>query len=502
MAKNISFGSEAMNKMVIGLNTITNAISGTIGPKGRNVYIQDAMENLIINDGTKIANRIQLQDPEEDMGAYIIRNVCGQQVDDVGDGTTTVAVLTHALIHECLKRPENPMIIRQSLKEAGDKILKILAKKSIKLESEDIEKVALISSEDTQIARLITEIIEKLGDKAIVNVEDSKTFETNYEIVDGYEAYVGFMSPHFITDKKGSKAVYQDVPVLVIEKKISNIADISPIFEMLKKEGISSCVIVCDDIDDSMLGVFVNSRLMGTFNGLVIRATGWLLQDIEGATGAKMISASNGVTSQNFKKEYLGYAKKVVCNANTTLFTTDGVAAKRYAQLLDMQAENEPNMFSAKKIKERVAKLKGGVAVLRIAGSTDQERIYLREKADDAVKATKAAIEEGVVEGGGMALWRIASEMKPKTIGEEILKKAMQAPLRKIIENSGKDYTEVITSMPFENGYDAKNDRYCDMVEAGIIDPAKVERCALENAVSAASTFITTSALITDKPEK
>lgn len=502
MPKKVSFGS--LEKMIKGLDIVANAVGGTMGPKGRNVYLMDAMTPKIINDGVTIANKIILEDPEEDAGAYVIRNVSGQQLDDVGDGTTTVSVLTQALVHECLKRPENAMEVKTSLKEAGDKVLKILARISKKLPKEDIEKVALISSEDKQIATLITEIINKLGEKAIVNVEDSKTFATEYEIVDGYEANVGFMSPHFITDKKASRAIYQDVPILVVEKKVSNLTDISPIFEMFKKEGISSCVIICEDIDDSMLGVFVNSRIMGTFNGLVIRATGWLLQDIEGATGAKMISNTNGVTAQNFKKEYLGFAKKVVCNANTTLFTTDGISAKQYANLLDMQAENDPNHFSAKKVKERVAKLKGGIAVLRIGASTDFERDYLRLKAEDSVKAVQAALAEGIVEGGGMALWRIGQELEAKTIGEQILKKVLGAPFRKIIENAGKDYTEIARQLNYGDelfGYDAKKDEIRDLVKEGIIDPTKVERCALENAISATSIFITTFCTITDLPD-
>lgn len=515
MAKQLVFRKEGFDKVLKGLNATADAVGGTLGPKGLNVFIDNDMTPKIVNDGVTIANSITFEDKLENAGAYIVKNTSSQTNDDAGDGTTTTSVLLQAIIRECLKRPENPMEVKQSLKEAGDKVLKLLAKKSIPLKKEDIEKVALISSEDKHIARLITEIINKLGDKAIVNVEDSKTFATDYEIVDGYEAHVGFMSPHFVTDKKTGRAIYQDVPVLVVDKKISNLQDITVIFEMFKKEGIGQCVIVCDDIDDSMLGVFVNSKLMGSFNALVIRATGWLLQDIEGATGAKAISNSTGVTFQNFKKENLGFAKKVVCDANKTLFTTDGNAAKKYAVLLNMQAENDPNMYSAKKIREREAKMRGGIAVLRIGASTDFERDYLRLKAEDSVKAVQAALAEGICEGGGMTLWRLAQELKANTIGEHVLKAAMTAPLRKIIENAGKDYTEIITGLKDQflgfdaldksnnlvMGYDAKNDKYVDMIKEGIIDPSKVERCALENSVSAASTFITTFALITDVNE-
>ena len=461
-------------------------MGGTIGPKGRNVYFEDpnALQPTITNDGFVIAANIQLSDKLQDAGAFVIRNVSSQQNDDAGDGTTTVAVLTQALICECVMRPENAMVIKQSLKEAGDKALKALAKTAVKLKPGEVEKVALISSEDKHIAKLITEIIEKLGDKAVVNVEDSKTFATEYEIIDGYEAHIGFMSPHFVTDKKTGKAVYEDVPILLIESKVSNLADITPIFEMFKREGINKCVIVAADMDDSMLGVFVNSKLAGTFSSVVIRATGWLLMDIEGATGGRMISDSTNINAKNFKKEYLGYAKKVICNANTTLFTTDGAAGKAYASILEMQAENDPNQFQAKKLKERAAKLRGGMATLRIGASTDFERDYLRRKAEDSVKAVQAALEEGVVEGGGMALWRIAEEINPKTIGEEILKKALKAPLRKIIENAGQDYSDIVGEInaTFNGtalfGYDAKAGEVVDLMAAGIIDPFKVTRCA------------------------
>lgn len=500
MAKQVSFGKETMDKMLKGFDLAAEAVISTIGPKGKNAYIDDPVTPKITNDGATIANNVVLKDKEENAGAYLIRNTTSQTNDDVGDGTTTTAVLLHSIVHECLKRPENPMEIRESLQEAGLKVLKTLAKKSIPIDKKDVEKVALISAENKELAKLITEIVDKLGEKAVINVEDSKTFATEYEIVDGYEAHVGFMSPHFITDKKVSKAIYEDIPVLVTEKKISNIQDIAPLFEQFKSEKINRCVIVCEEIDDAILGMLVLNKNMGIFNSLVIRATGPLLKDIEGAVGATAVSDSSGVTFQNVKLEHLGKAKKVICDANKTLFLGNGMSAKMYASALEAQAENEPNMYIARNLKERVAKLRGGVATLKIGASTDLEREYLKLKADDCVKAVKAALEEGVVEGGGMALWRIAQEIKDSSIGEQILKRSLQSPLRKIIENAGKDYTSIISNLPPEHGYDAKKDRYVKMVECGIIDPAKVERCALENAISTAATFITTHTLISDAP--
>jgi len=501
MAKDILFGKIAMDKMLKGFDTAYTAVSGTLGPKGKNVYLDDPLQPKITNDGFTIAGHLRLADKQEDAGAYVIRNITSQQNDDVGDGTTTVAVLAQAIIQECLKRPESPLEIRQSLKSAEEKVLAILKKRSIVLKPEDVEKVALISSENTQIAKLIAEIIQKLGNDATVNIEDSKTFETNYEIVDGYKADVGFMSPHFITDKKSGKAIYSDVPILISEKKIANISDIAPIFEMFKKEGINQCVVVCDDIDDAILGLLVQNKLIGTFNSLVIRASTWLLQDIEGATGAKAVGNNSGVTFQTFKKEYLGWAKKVISTNNQTLFTTDGIASKQYAKMLEMQAENEPNSYAAEKIRDRVAKLKGGLAVLKIGAATDFERDYLRLKTEDSVKAVEAALAEGIVLGSGMTFWLISQELEGATIGLEILKKALQAPLKKILENAGKDYIEIASTLNENVGYDVKDGTFCDLLLEGIIDPTKVERCALTNAVSAAGIFITTHAILTERED-
>lgn len=501
MAKNVSFGTDVVKKMLKGLDRAADAVGSTIGPRGSNVYFETPLVPEFSNDGATIADKVVLQDKEEDMGAFIIRNISSQQNDDCGDGTTTVTVLTQALIHECLKRPENPMEIRDSLKEATNKALKVLAKKSLKLKKEDVGKVALISAENKEIAKLVTEIIEKLGDKAVINVEDSKTFETHYEIVDGYEATVGFMSPHFINDKKTGRAVYTDVPVFVTEKKIQNIVDISPLFELFKKANISQCVIVCDDIDDSMLGMLVMNKSMGNFNSLVIKASGDTLKDIEGVTGAKRVSDQTGTTFKDISLEDLGTAKKVISEAAKTLFISEGKKSKEYADFLEYSTANETNMYIKEKDKYRIAKLRGGVATLSIAAPTDTERTYLRRKAEDAVKATQAALEEGVVDGGGMALWQIAQGIEAKTVGEQVLKKALISPFRKIVENSGKDYAEIVRNMPDGKGYDAKAGKYVDMAEQGILDPSKVERCALENSASTAGIFITTACVITEAKE-
>ncbi len=510
MAKDIIFSP--IKKMLVGLDKSANAVCGTMGPKGRNVLIDDQTFPKTINEGGTIAFHIVLEDRVENAGANLVRNTTAQTTDDAGDGRSTTAALIQSLAHACVERPENPMEIRESLNEAGNKVLKEIAKKSVKITKKDVEKVAFISSEDKEVAKLIGEIVTKLGEKAVINVEDSKTFATDYEITDGYEAHVGFMSPRFINDKKTAKAVYTDIPVLCTEKKISNIADISKIFDDFAFEmrngvkvphsnPITSCVIVCDDIDDSMLGMFVQNFEMKTFNALVIRATSLLLEDIAGYTGAKLISNSTGINFQNFKREHLGFAKKVISTANKTLFIGNGTSHKQYIKELGAKAEGEPNMYTQQNMEKRVAKLSGGIAVLRIGAPTDYEREYKKPKAEDAVRAVKGALEEGVIEGGGMTLWRIAQNMKPKTIGEEILKKALVSPLQWIIKNAGLDYTEIILNMPQGMGYNAKTNTYEDLMKSGIIDPVKVERVALENAISSVGIFITTNAIVIDHVE-
>ncbi len=523
MAKKVIFKKEAQPKMICGMDTAANAVCASMGPHGLNVLIDDQTFPKIINEGGTIAFNIVLDDRLENAGANLIRNTTAQTTDDAGDGRSTTAALIQSIAHACIDRHENPMQIRESLNKAGVKILKKLVQKSKKISKKDAEKVALISSEDTEVAKLIGEIINKLGEKAVINVEDSKTFATEYEITDGYEAHVGFMSPRFITDKKTAKAIYKDIPILCTEKKITNIADIGTIFNSFafetNKEGkilagpdgkpvpsknpITSCVIVCDDIDDSMLGMLVQNFEMKTFNALVIRATSLLLEDIAGYTGATIISNSTGVNFQNFKREYLGFAQKIVSDANKTLFIGNGISHKQYAKELRAKADGEPNMYTKENIEKRVAKISGGIAVLKIGAPTDYEREYKKPKAEDAVRAVKGALEEGVIEGGGMTLWRISQEMKPKTIGEEILKKALISPLQWIIKNAGLDYSEIVMNLPEGKGFNVKTNRYEDLIESGIIDPVKVERCALENAISSVGIFITTNAVIIDHvPEK
>lgn len=496
--KDVTFEKESQSKIVRGIDITANAVGGTLGPKGRNVYVDDAIQPKWTNDGATIATNVVLKDPLENAGAKLVKNCCGQTNDDAGDGTTTTAVLLQSLVHESLKRPENPMEIRTSLLEASKKVVKAIKSRSTKIDKKDIEKVALISAENRPLATAISEIINTIGEDAVITVEDSYDGLISYDIIEGYEAGVGFMTPAFINQNNKAQCIMTDVPVFVTDKKISTVGDIKPMWDRFQKKGISNCVVVCDDIENAVLGVFTISKRAGAFNTLVIRATGDLLKDIEASVGATRVSDTTGVTFHNMDEGHLGYAKKVICDANKTIFIPkDSSKSVDYANNLQKLADIEPNMYLQKRLQKRVSQLRGGVAVLKI-GASDFEREYLKDKADDAIRASKSALQEGIVEGGGLCLWRIAQELKPKTIGEEIFKKALTAPFKKIIDNSGKDYAEVVKNMPEGSGYDAKANEYMPLIENGIIDPAKVERCAVENATANCAQFITGFCSITD----
>lgn len=498
MNKEITFGKESQNKILEGIDITSNAVGGTIGPKGRNVYVDHATQPKWTNDGATIATNVVLKDQLQNIGAKLVKNACGQTNDDAGDGTTTTAVLVQAIAHEALKRPENAMEIRESLLEAGTQVVKEIKARSESIDEKDIKKVTLISAENDELATAISEIISKVGKDAVITVEDAYDGKISYDLIEGYEANVGFMSPAFINQDKRAQCVMTDVPVFVTDKKISAIGDIEPLWTKFQRKGVTSCVIVCDDIENAVLGVFVKNKLMGTFNALVIRATGDLLKDIEAATGATRVSDTTGLTFQMIEDKHLGYCKKVISDSNKSLFIPkDPSKAITYSNHLQKIADDEPNMYIKERLNKRISQLRGGIAVLKI-GAPDFEREYLKDKADDAIKASKSALEEGIVEGGGLTLWRIAQNMVPKTIGEHILKKALTAPFKKIVENAGKDYSEVLLNIEDNIGFNAKTSEFVNMKEKGIIDPAKVERCAVENAVSNVAQFITGFCSITD----
>lgn len=501
--KDVHSDKQALNGMLAGMRKVTIPVARTIGPKGTNVFIDNAVTPKFTNDGASIAHQITLPNKLENAGAWVARNACAQTNEDAGDGTTTTLVLLQAIVDECLARPENKTVAMQSLLEAKEKVLKLLKKQSKPISQKDVIDVARISAENESLASLITEVVGKVGPKAVITIEDRQDgFETDYKLVQGYEAHVGFMSPYFRNDPQKARAVYNDIPVLCTAKKLGTVQDLK-FFENLAKENIGELVLVVEDIEPTILGIFVATKMSGKMNLLVIKAQGPLLEDIAAATGATVISDETGITFDTLDpKIHLGLANKVICEEKKTVFTSGAPSAKKQADRLETFAETNPNGLEVRKLKERAQKLRGGVAVIRIGAHTDAERNYLRDKAEDAVHSVQSALEEGVVQGGGMALYTLARQLKPKTIGEEILAHALTAPLRTIISNAGEDYAEIIRGLPRDSGYDAKNAVYFDFSTSKILDPLKVERCALENAISTAAHFITTHCAIVDyEPE-
>ena len=500
--KEIISGKQMLERLLEGLDETANAITATMGPKGRNVFIGDSMMPYVTNDGATIANSISYPDKFKDLGSWVVRNSSSQTNDDAGDGTSTTALLVQEIIHKSLERPENAMIIKNSLQDACKDVVAKLKAVSKPIKIKDIKKVALISAENEEIAQIVTDVIKKVGEKGTILVEESKTFETSYEIQKGYEASVGFVSPYFSNDTTGTKAIYDDVLVLCSQKRISSVQDIKPLFDQLDAAKINQIVIVCEDIDPQILGIMAMSKQKGLLNILVIKANGSNLEDITASVGATLISDTTGITFDKLDiRQHLGHADKIVCSEKKTLFVAKTKQGQELANRLKEQAKICNNFFEQEMLNKRVAKLTGGIAVIKIGAATDLDRVYRKHKADDTVAAVKAALAEGIVEGGGMALWRIAHDMDAKTVGEEILKKSLSAPLRKICENSGKEYAEIVNKMPAGTGYDAKNDIYVEMIANDIVDPLKVERVALENAISNAAIFITSHCAICDAKE-
>jgi len=500
MSKEINFAPR--KRMLSGLDTNCNLTISSLGPKGRPVWIDDAVAPKFTKDGATISRSVDLPDPLENSGNKIAKNTTGQTLDDAGDGTTTTACLLQAIIHEAIKRPENAMEIRESLLKVSPKIVKEIKSRAIKIKKEDIKKIALVSSENEALANTISEIINELGEEATITVEDGyNQTGIEYSIIEGYEANVGFISDRFANQKGKARCIMENVPVFVSEKKLSTITDISPIFGYFKAQGITQAVIVCDDIDPSISGLLVANKGIGSFHAVVIKAVGDLLKDIEAVVGATRVSDETGVTFQmqfneqdrNFVNPYLGKVKKIIVDANKSLFIPESnKPAQKRAEFLQKFADLEQNMYIKERLVKRISQLKGQIAVMKIGGQ-DFEREYLKDKADDAIKASKVALQEGVVEGGGMCLWRISNGMKGKTIGEIIMKEALKAPLKTIIKNAAKDYAEIVSTFVFNKehlGYNAENNTYVNMIEHGIIDPAKVTRCAIENSIANAAQFI------------
>ncbi len=529
MAKEILFGEDARKAIHDGLTKSARAVKATLGPRGRNVVLEKSYGGpRITNDGVSIAKEISFKNKFENMGAEIVKEVASKANDLAGDGTTTAVTLLEAMVNEglaSLSKGANAMAIRSGMEQARDAAIRELKDMAKPVNGRaDIEQVATISAESADLGKIIAETVEKVGKNGVVTVEESQGTELSYEVVEGLQIDKGYASPYLVTNGERMEAEMRDAQILITDRKISTVQDILPLLEKVAQAGRKELVIVADDIEGDALATFILNKLRGTFNVLAVKAPGYgdrkkeMLADIAVVVGATVISGDLGMTFENAELSMLGKASRVVSTKDTTVFVGGkGKKEEIEARVKQMQtiAEQTTSKFDKEKLEERVAKLSGGVAVIRVGAATETEMKYLKDKIDDAVKATKASIEEGIVPGGGTALAKVSRmlriedwefDSKDEETGFAIVGKALEAPLRQILLNAGKEDGSVIVDRVQNSdtfsGYDAaKGEEVTDMVKAGIIDPVKVTRSAVENAVSAAAILLTTEAAVADIPE-
>lgn len=529
MAKQIIFNEDARKALKRGVDKVAEAVKITIGPRGRNVVLDKGYGTpTITNDGVSIAKEIQLKDKFENMGAEFIKEVASKTNENAGDGTTTSVVLTQAIVDEGFKYTTmgvNAMAVRFGIEKATAEVVKALrdAAKPIKTKDE-IRQVATISAESKEIGTIIADTIDKVGKDGVVTVEESQSFGVESDVVTGIQFDKGYVSPYLVTNAERMEAEYTDPAILVTDKKISTVKEILPLLEKLIQSGKKDLIIIAEDVEGEALSTFIVNKIRGVFNVLAVKAPGYgdrkkeMLEDIAVTVGAKVVSEDVGIKFENADLAMLGRAQRVVATKdNTTIVGGKGKKQdvdRRIAQL-KAQREKTESKFDTEKLDERIAKLSGGVAVIRVGAATEAEMKYLKLKIEDAVAATKAAIEEGIVAGGGTALVKAAdkvrSSMKETTreadLGYAIVLKALEAPLQQIAINVGKDDGSVIVdrvkNSKGNGGYDALNDVMIpDMIAAGIIDPVKVTRSAVQNAASAAAILLTTEVAIAEEPKE
>ncbi|MBR3144786.1 MAG: chaperonin GroEL [Clostridia bacterium] len=526
MAKNIVFGEEARKALQNGVDKLADAVKVTLGPKGRNVVLDKKFGSpLITNDGVTIAKEIELEDPFENMGAQLVKEVSVKTNDAAGDGTTTATVLAQAIIAEGMKNVAagaNPMIVKKGIKAAADEAIKTVIKNSKKITgSDDIARVATVSSGDETIGKLIAEAMEKVTNDGVITVEESKTADTYSEVVEGMQFDRGYITPYMVTDSDKMEAVLDDALILITDKKISNIQEILPLLENIVKTG-KKLLIIAEDIEGEALSTLIVNRLRGTFMCVAVKAPGFgdrrkeMLRDIAILTGGQVISEELGLELKDATPDMLGTAKQIKVTKENTIIV-DGAGDKDAIKDRIAQIKNEikasTSDYDKEKLEERLAKLSGGVAVIKVGAATEIEMKEKKLRIEDALSATKAAVEEGIVAGGGVALLNAASEVKKladKTSGDEktgvnIILKSLEAPIRQIALNAGIEGSvivdKIMSSGKLNYGFNAYDETYGDMIEAGIIDPTKVTRSALENAASVAAMVLTTESLVAEKPE-
>ncbi|WP_375307569.1 chaperonin GroEL [Bradyrhizobium sp. A11] len=526
-AKDVKFATEARERMLRGVDTLANAVKVTLGPKGRNVVIEKSFgAPRITKDGVTVAKEIELEDKFENMGAQMVREVASKTNDLAGDGTTTATVLAQAIVKEGAKAVAagmNPMDLKRGIDLAVDAIVTDLKSHAKKVTSNDeIAQVGTISANgDTEIGRFLAEAMQKVGNEGVITVEEAKSLHTELEVVEGMQFDRGYVSPYFVTNAEKMRAELEDPYVLIHEKKLSGLQSMLPLLEQVVQSG-KPLLIIAEEVEGEALATLVVNRLRGGLKVAAVKAPGFgdrrkaMLEDIAILTGGTVISEDLGIKLENVTVKMLGRAKKVVIDKeNTTI--VDGAGAKKdieaRSQQIRAQIEETTSDYDREKLQERLAKLAGGVAVIRVGGATEVEVKERKDRVDDALHATRAAVEEGILPGGGVALLRalkaldvVKTANADQKAGVDIVRRAIQVPARQIVQNAGEDGSVIVGKL-LENetytwGFNAATGEYQDMVQAGVIDPAKVVRTALQDAASVASLLITTEALVADKPKK
>jgi len=530
-AKQIIFSDDARRKLKNGIDIVANAVSTTLGPKGRNVALDRKFGSpTITHDGVTVAKEIELEDPFENMGAQLLKEAATKTNDIAGDGTTTSTVLAHSIVTEGLKNlaaGANPMLLKRGIESAAKAVAAEITKNAIEVTTkEEIANVATISAQDRVIGELIAEVMDKVGKDGVITVEESKGLEFEKDYVEGMQFDRGYISPYFVTDTEHMEAVIPDPYVLIYDKKISTAAEIVPILEKLVQIGKRDLLIIAEDIDGEALPTLVLNKMRGMLNVLAVKAPGFgdrrkaMLQDIAILTGGQVISEETGRKLESVVISDLGRAEKVVADKDNTTVVGgkgDDKEIKARIEQIKVEIEKTTSDYDREKLQERLAKLSGGVAIIRVGAATETELKEKKHRVEDALSATRAAVEEGIVAGGGVALINAMSSLdtlkmanEDEQIGVKIVRKSLEIPMVKIAENAGKDGSVIVENVRQEQkskknhnmGYDVLRDEFMDMVKGGVIDPAKVTRGALENAASIAAMILTTEALVTDVPEK
>ncbi|MCW8859163.1 MAG: chaperonin GroEL, partial [Deltaproteobacteria bacterium] len=523
MAKEIKFSTEARGSILAGVNALANAVKVTLGPKGRNVVIDKSFgAPLITKDGVTVAKEIELEDKFENMGAQLVKEVASKTSDVAGDGTTTATVLAQAIYQDGIKlvtAGHNPMEIKRGIDKAVVVAVKGLEKLSKPVaDHKEIAQVGTISANsDETIGNIIAEAMEKVGKEGVITVEEAKSMDTSLETVEGMQFDRGYLSPYFVSDAERMECVLEDALILIYDKKISTMKDLLPVLEPVAKQG-RPLMIISEDLDGEALATLVVNKLRGTINVCAVKAPGFgdrrkaMLEDIATLTGGQLISEEVGFKLENATLDMLGTAKRIVVDKdNTTIIDGAGEEAKIEGRVKAIRAQIEETSsdYDREKLQERLAKLVGGVAVVKVGAATETEMKEKKARVEDALHATRAAVEEGIVPGGGVAYLRILKDVRAlklegeQTFGRDLVLRALEAPLRQIAINAGKEgaiVADKVLNGKGAFGYDAAADVYCDMLEAGIIDPTKVTRYALQNAASVAGLMLTTEAMIADKP--